>query len=1448
MSAVDSPKRSARSVPSTVPPQAVSDRTLLESVTGFINEVALTNIPQTDPKDAILWARFETAADVTDSTFGDDWDLEGGVAPPLLLLLGYGTGVQVWAIPANGEAVEVLSWRHGSVRALRILPLPITSTDENGDDVPDIFAAKRPLMAICDANTTGSGPQFCSVNFISLRDGDQVKSIKFKNPILDILGNRSVIVITFAERIAVFDAKTLDDRLTVTTCHPGTNFSPNPVALGTRWLAYAERKLLPSKRSSGGCDGDGVASYKANILNAAKSLGKGLLELGEQMAAGFTGTNSSATLTNSSNSTSNTEDIQPGVVTIMDTKYSIKENSPTTGAPISISGTDPIIAHFVAHSEAIVALAFDCSGMLLASADRRGHDFHVFRIQSHPSGPSLSAVHHLYILHRGDTTAKVQDIAFSLDSRWIAVSTLRGTTHVFPVTPYGGAAGVRTHGSPHVVNRLSRFHRSAGLDARANSPVHSDGSMNQISNAYNNPRVPPFPHPLIVLPLAQLRQPTILGISNHSQQAQKTGQSRQRLTSLGDDQAKPLRVCATFAKARAWLLEPPGASRDMSSLRMQRKAVDSLFIVASHGALIQYDLEPKHNSNIPKDKVCDDTAIELEVEPKAQWNLLRKECSNDSIQPPVPSESWLLKDRLVDTMSENEQADGDRDDRWLSQVEIITHAGPHRRLWMGPQFMFKTYNTLSGAPLSHIDSEAVEVGINNAGNRPARSNPMNMPLSGNGRSPVPVLIESGSCSSYEHSPRLVDQYRHNEHMGSDFSLGAGDSQLREDLADAMRESPGGHSRDSGLPSSSSSATRSVIVSIAKVVNPLGTVTTLTQSVTSDSDLDYGYVGDGDEFIHENCDEALFRPVVAVFGGSIGKSDDECHDRPNDIGQELIVPVIEKKNVIESRIKAVQENAAVDKIKKEKIKKEPEEKFKEPEKKERKKSDSKPPKFEAKLSGKKAEKTRKGSVSKTEEASEEIELKSDKSNKKLGSDSETTNIGEPETVVVKLPKKSQKKIAKLEEQRREITPPKTEEVDANVVKTKPRKISARSVEVDAEQIKETKNETKDSEKIRVDKQIEVPTSPSIEEAAKVKDEEKQKLIPQERISKKQPDKGPAGAFRWKDEAPSDSEEINEKNFEIFKRCKKQKKTQSVPDRQVDIDIADTSADYMEILNEELRSINADCSNIQESLFKDPVVATTFTVKKTGKKPSFTDVVSDSTCDKSPSSTKSTSYDLSTLEADKFSDVFAPLLPFDIDFEQLTFKDTTEEPISLINFESPSQDLEKIHTSSTITPTLDQIEKEKLVFALCGSLHCDDDDDDTLPLPPPPLVVPPLEGQDSDYKSLELDIDETYLSFEFPAPLDTTKDVEANSSDEDSSSQCKANKGEDGKYKAGMDEELQPLIGLTISGEHFDVAKEDEALPVEEEDDTINQIDVLKQALQMPEKQGVGNKKKSKKKRR
>jgi len=69
----------------------------------------------------------------------------------------------------------------------------------------------------------------------------------------------------------------------------------------------------------------------------------------------------------------------------------LKENTP--------QGPD-IIAHFSAHCEAIVALNFDQSGLMLVTADKNGHRFNVFKI--HPSilGSSFAAVHHLYTLHR----------------------------------------------------------------------------------------------------------------------------------------------------------------------------------------------------------------------------------------------------------------------------------------------------------------------------------------------------------------------------------------------------------------------------------------------------------------------------------------------------------------------------------------------------------------------------------------------------------------------------------------------------------------------------------------------------------------------------------------------------------------------------------------------------------------------------------------------------------------------------------------------------------------------------------------------------------------------------------------------------------------------------------------------------------------------------------------
>lgn len=160
--------------------------------------------------------------------------------------------IQVWAIPANGEAIDVLSWRHGTVKVLRFLPSPYKV---GCDPDLDVFAKQRPLMALCDSSTPNA--TLHSLSFLSVKSGEQVKLIQFKNPILDVLANKRSVVVTFAEKIAIFDAFTLKNQLAITTCYVSPGINPNPVALGSRWLAYAEKKFI-YKRSKGGSEGEGV--------------------------------------------------------------------------------------------------------------------------------------------------------------------------------------------------------------------------------------------------------------------------------------------------------------------------------------------------------------------------------------------------------------------------------------------------------------------------------------------------------------------------------------------------------------------------------------------------------------------------------------------------------------------------------------------------------------------------------------------------------------------------------------------------------------------------------------------------------------------------------------------------------------------------------------------------------------------------------------------------------------------------------------------------------------------------------------------------------------------------------------------------------------------------------------------------------------------------------------
>jgi hypothetical protein len=225
------------------------------------------------------------------------------------------------------------------------------------------------------------------------------------------------------------------------------------------------------------------------------------------------------------------EDYQSGICTIVDTKKYVNTNHKVQN--LHDENQNWIIAHFLAHQEAIHALEFNPNGRLLVSADSLGQYFNVFQINSNPYKCTRTVVKHLYSLYRGDTSAKVRNISFSNDSRWLAIGTKRGTTHVFPINPHGGPVNARTHSRPYVVNRISKHQRTAGFvdqddilslngynhsSLKLNNPPAVDlQQQQQMQQQYdvcsspiiinNNPKLKSLLEPFVIPTYGQLKQP-----------------------------------------------------------------------------------------------------------------------------------------------------------------------------------------------------------------------------------------------------------------------------------------------------------------------------------------------------------------------------------------------------------------------------------------------------------------------------------------------------------------------------------------------------------------------------------------------------------------------------------------------------------------------------------------------------------------------------------------------------------------------------------------------------------------------------------------------------------------------------------------------------------------------------------------------------------------------------
>ncbi|KAK4758658.1 hypothetical protein SAY87_019959 [Trapa incisa] len=399
-----------------------------------------------------------------------------------VLLLGYQNGFQVLDVEDASNFNELVSKRDdGPVTFMQMQPFPADS------DGPQGFRASHPLLLIVSGhnpeimsqnrgvNTKSCRDEFMesevghststatAVQFYSLSSHCYVHVLRFRSEVCMVRCSPRIVAVGLAPQIHCFDAITLENKFSVLT-YPvprlagqgpvGINFGYGPMAVGPRWLAYASNnplstntgRLSPQNLTPPGVSpstspngGNLVARY---AMESSKHLAAGIINMGDMGYKTISkycqellpdGSNSPVSSSSGWKVGKNTgvESDNAGMVSIKDFV------------------SQAVICQFKAHTNPLSALCFDPSGTLLVSASVYGNTINVFRIMPSCMGGGsgsqrfnwTSAHVHLYRLHRGMTSAIIQDICFSHYSQWIGIVSSKGTCHVFVLSPFGGDPG-----------------------------------------------------------------------------------------------------------------------------------------------------------------------------------------------------------------------------------------------------------------------------------------------------------------------------------------------------------------------------------------------------------------------------------------------------------------------------------------------------------------------------------------------------------------------------------------------------------------------------------------------------------------------------------------------------------------------------------------------------------------------------------------------------------------------------------------------------------------------------------------------------------------------------------------------------------------------------------------------------------------------------------------------
>ncbi|QRV90460.1 hypothetical protein RhiJN_18478 [Ceratobasidium sp. AG-Ba] len=439
-------------------------------------------------RDAIVWSGWD---EVT-------WD--GQSEPSRLLLLGYSRGLQIWDCSTEQirEVLNLLSPTIGTVLGATVIPAPASS-------VGDPLADQRPLLGILTSHPD-------ELVIYSLRTHTIIKQTSFNSPKAIQASDRFIVISTISPAtLHIIDVTTFNVLRTISS----PDLALPVFSLSRRLLAYASAPPPPSASPTPTAASQSPSKVQADIsmaIEGARKVGAGMWSGVKTLLGDNVVSRSPAPHSPSARSPA------PIRSAPADTNYATSSPAPrvalpTTGEtrPTSSQGhvtvvdlapllTDRgrsalpaavprrIVQHHATPGQALTALSFSRSGNMLAVSGADGVYVRVFEVRPkgrystggpQDVGPSsdkdTGSLWHWYDLQRGVTRRRITNIAWSADSKWVTVVTVRGTLHVYAINPYGGVPTGPSHllGSRRVVN-ISEPQR-APISLSSVLRIHSSG-------------------------------------------------------------------------------------------------------------------------------------------------------------------------------------------------------------------------------------------------------------------------------------------------------------------------------------------------------------------------------------------------------------------------------------------------------------------------------------------------------------------------------------------------------------------------------------------------------------------------------------------------------------------------------------------------------------------------------------------------------------------------------------------------------------------------------------------------------------------------------------------------------------------------------------------------------------------------------------------------------------